>query len=180
MKSNKKNFYLDHAKNGQFKDLNDCLRQHVYVSLQKVGQFPCPMCQVDENTGQVFSSHHRNGGEEAGELDQQGIISNLIGKNIDNSLYFDTYEMLRAHIIDSHPKFNVDNYFVCKQCGQVFLNRYKLSCHLFNVHSGKRKRRSSTASGKVPPNKVIILGQTNNYGQLAHPSASFNANDVRN
>lgn len=136
----------DHAKLGQFKDLNDCLQRHVCVSLQKVGQFPCPMCQVDEQTGAVFTTQAATTRDASAAFDQQAVIASLIDKNMDNSLYLDTYEQLRAHILDTHPKFNADAYFVCRQCGQVFLNRYKLSCHLFNVHSGKRKRRSAAAT----------------------------------
>lgn len=168
--------------------MNDCLRRHVYVTLQKVGQYPCPMCQVDESTGQVYTAANTQSGTDS--FDQQSMIATLLGKNIDNSLYLDSYDMLRAHIAEAHPKFNMDNYFVCKQCGQVFLNRYKLSCHLFNVHSGKRKRRSTTAlaqqqqnAAAAGANKIFVMSNPNaatfslSHTQLAN--SSFNTNEVK-
>lgn len=146
----------DHSNQGAFKDLNDCIKQHVNVTPQKIGQFPCPLCQVDQITGDVLVLN---------EYDQETSISNLLNKNIDNSLYFDKYDELKEHITTNHTSFNIDNYFVCKQCGQVFLNRYKLSCHQFNVHSGKRKRRPKISNlngaNNVPQfniqNNMVIL-----------------------
>lgn len=135
----------DHAKLGTFQSLADSIRQHCLVTPQKIGQYPCPMCQVDgvSNDQPVINN-----------LDeQQAVIATFLSKNTDNSLYFDKYDDLKDHMTHSHPNFNIDYYFVCKQCGQVFLNRYKLSCHLFNVHSGKRKRRSSSSRA----NKLLAV-----------------------
>lgn len=153
--------------------MNDCLRQHVYVSPQKVGLFPCPMCQLDEQSGQVFSINSNEV-----NFDQQAVISNLIAKNIDNSLYFESYETLRRHVLDTHQQFNIENYFVCKQCGQVFLNRYKLSCHLFNVHSGKRKRRSKVLGASSTNNTLTLSNSSNNNNTQFINSSNFNHNEV--
>jgi hypothetical protein len=83
-----------------------------------------------------------------------------------------------------HPNFNIDStYFMCKQCGQVFQNRYKLSCHMFNVHSGKRKNRAKkTVATKTissitqdlnnnnnnDSNLVTHLTDNNNHNQQVH------------
>ncbi|RNA41658.1 gastrula zinc finger -like, partial [Brachionus plicatilis] len=125
----------DHLQLGTYKDLNDCLKLHVHITPQRIGQYPCPLCQIEPSTGSVLISH---------ELDQEISIQNLVSKNLDNSLFFDKYQDLVDHCSKSHPAFNMDTYFVCKTCGQVFLNRYKLSCHHFNVHSGKRKPRNKS------------------------------------
>ncbi|CAF0852318.1 unnamed protein product [Brachionus calyciflorus] len=125
----------EHLKLGTFRDLNDCLSQHILITPQKIGQYPCPLCQIDPLTGNIIIHN---------ELDQETCIQNLINKNLDNSLFFDKYEELSDHCSKNHPQFNMDMYFICKVCGQVFLNRYKLSCHHFNVHSGKRKPRSKS------------------------------------
>lgn len=121
-----------------FRNLNDIINQHVDVSEQKSG-FPCPLCQVDMNDSQKIISSNNN-------IDQNTSILNLINKNTDNYLYLDTYEELREHLLKRHTNFSPDSYFICKQCGQVFINRLKLSCHVFNVHSGKRKKRNSSSN----------------------------------
>ena len=123
----------DHIQLGTYKDLNDCLKLHVNITPQRIGQYPCPLCQIDSITGSVLTSN---------EPDQELSIQNLINKNLDNSLFFDKYDDLVDHCSKSHSSFNMDTYFLCKICGQVFLNRYKLNCHHFNVHSGKRKPRN--------------------------------------
>ena len=145
----------DHKPLPNFKSLTDVMKQYVDIEPQKQG-FPCALCQFDPNGNLILASCEPE--------QQQNIILGLLNKNTDNYLYLDTYEQLKEHASLSHPNFNMDSYFVCKQCGQVFINRYKLSCHLFNVHSGKRKRRPR-----------VNKGDKSNTADLLKLSA-FNAN----
>jgi len=116
------------------------MKQHVTITPQRVG-FPCPFCTTESDQQPSETSR-----------------SNLSGdKNPDDYLFLPTYESLKVHCQEAHPNFNIDGYFICQQCGQVFQNRYKLSCHLFNVHSGKRKsraRKTSTDPGGTGKNKL--------------------------
>lgn len=120
------------------------MKQFVEVTPQKLG-FPCPLCQFDEGNNLI-------------RHDQTQVFVNDASKNMDSYLFLDTYEHLKTHILLNHAKFDIDSYFICKQCGQVFINRYKLSCHLFNVHSGKRKRRPTAASKLLANNSKIENG----------------------
>jgi hypothetical protein len=162
----------DHAQLGTFQCLTDSIKQHCLVTPQKIGQFPCPLCQHDINNPDLVIQT-----ESPAASDQQAVISNFLNKNTDNSLYFDKFEELREHVVKVHPSFSMDNYFVCKQCGQVFLNRYKLSCHLFNVHSGKRKRRS-VASSLLNRNKINVASFMNLSNQIQmHQQSALSGSD---
>jgi hypothetical protein len=179
----------DHAKLSTFQSLQDSIKQHCFVTPQKIGQYPCPMCQIipGENGQQDILL--------VSNMDQKTCIDNFINKNTDNCLYFDKYDDLCQHVEKTHGQnvFNMDSYFICKQCGQVFMNRYKLSCHLFNVHSGKRKRKSTIqtsltlnpkTSNKIkssalstssfinygnlqPQNQILLLNTENNKKQFS-------------
>ena len=128
----------DHKPLPSFKSLTDVMKQYVDIEPQKQG-FPCALCQFNPNGNLTVASCEPE--------QQQNVILGLLNKNTDNYLYLDSYEQLKEHAALNHPDFSMDSYFVCKQCGQVFINRYKLSCHLFNVHSGKRKRRPRVNKG---------------------------------
>ena len=99
------------------------------------------------------------------------MASDVAGKNMDSYLFLDSYDDLKTHMLRNHPQFDVDSYFICKQCGQVFINRYKLSCHLFNVHSGKRKRRPTAASKLLlaKGENGLIVATGNGQTQFASP-----------
>lgn len=114
----------DHEPLSGFKCLIDVMKTHVHVTPQKVG-FPCPLCHLDENNNQVVTA----------------CLEGINEKKTEYFLYFDSYSELNEHLVNKHTDLDVNSYFICKNCGQVFQNRYKLSCHLFNVHSGKRKSR---------------------------------------
>ncbi len=134
----------EHKPLANFKNLSDVMKQYVEVTPQKLG-FPCPLCQFDDNNNLITQNQ------------TQILANDVAGKNMDNYLFLDTYEHLKTHIIMNHSKFDLDSYFICKQCGQVFINRYKLSCHLFNVHSGKRKRRPTAASKLLAKNENGLM-----------------------
>ena len=91
----------------------------------------------------------------------------------DSLLYFANYDELRGHVVAHHPHYPIDSYIICKQCGQVFINRYKLSCHVFNVHSGKRKnyKRPSAAASAA----AASLNSNNNNNQNSNNNQHNNS-----
>ena len=138
----------EHGPLSNFKTLNDIMRMHIEITPQKLG-FPCPLCEIVADENLILH-----------EQSPDVAIQRLLMNNSGNFLYLDSYDELKAHVTNKHPLFNIDLYFICKQCGQVFQSRYKLSCHLFNVHSGKRKNRkrliSSAARVFINDNKSEI------------------------
>ena len=164
----------DHKPLPNFKNLSDVMKQYVEVTPQKLG-FPCPLCRFDESNNLI--TH---------QSDQVFSINDLVGKNMDNYLFLDTYEHLKSHVLLNHSKFDLDSYFICKQCGQVFINRYKLSCHLFNVHSGKRKRRPTVASKLLAnknENRMILVNSNGQQQFITGPSlgnSEWNINETIN
>ena len=121
----------DHGPLNNFKSLNDIMKIHIEITPQKLG-YPCSLCELERSTGNFIVSDNQSASD---------AIERIIRNNSNDFLYFESYNELRSHMASEHPLFNIDSYFICKQCGQVFQSRYKLSCHLFNVHSGKRKNR---------------------------------------
>jgi hypothetical protein len=159
----------DHKPLPNFKNLSDVMKQYVEVTPQKLG-FPCPLCQFDSSNNLITQ---RGDDGEA----QMFVANDLAGKNMDNFLFLDTYEHLKTHVLINHTKFDLESYFICKQCGQVFINRYKLSCHLFNVHSGKRKRRPTVASKLLAnknDNRMMLLNNSAQPQQFVAGSSMVN------
>lgn len=130
----------EHQPLNEYKDLNDVMKPHVDVSPQKSG-FPCPLCQLDQNNNLILSND----------------LESINDKKLEDNLYFERFDDLKEHCINKHTNLDINSYFICKICGQVFQNRYKLSCHSFNVHSGKRKSRKkqlTSLQNKTPDLKL--------------------------
>jgi hypothetical protein len=133
----------------QFSDLNDCMKLYVEIKPLKIGLYPCPLCFMVDPINQPNHVVYYNQPHQLNDYDKQ----------TDNLIYLNTYEELREHLTQKHPDFNPDSFIICKQCGQVFINRYKLSCHVFNVHSGKRKPRAKKST--LSSNNDIPIVSTN-------------------
>ena len=58
--------------------------------------------------------------------------------------YLETYESLEEHCKSLHKDFNMSAYFICRQCGQLFRNIYKLKAHNSNVHGKKKTKLPQT------------------------------------
>ena len=134
----------EHGQLVNFKNLYDVMRLHVVMVPLKTG-FPCPLCP------------ERPGADEFN-----------MNRCMEDNLFFDNYELLQQHVHAMHPKFNLDSYFICKQCGNLFQTRYKLSCHLFNVHSGKRKNRKK----KTKPTVAMECGSGSKLTNEFHSQSS--------
>ena len=142
----------------QFSDLNDCMKLYVEVKPLKLGLYPCPICFVVDPINQPNHVVYNSEPHQLVDFDKQA----------DNLIYLNTYEELREHLLQKHPDFNPDSFIICKQCGQVFVNRYKLSCHVFNVHSGKRKPRAkkSALASSNDINKIAATASISNSKRL--------------
>ncbi len=143
----------EHQPLSQFKNFNDVMQSHVNVSHQKIG-FLCPLCQIDQ------TNNNDNDQTLIIVSDDLNSINDI--KKSENYLYFSTYDELKEHITAKHTNLDINTYFICKNCGQNFQNRYKLSCHLFNVHSGKRKSRKKQPILTIKTNETQLFNNNNN------------------
>lgn len=116
-----------------YNSLHDIMSLHVEVTQKKFG-FSCPFCKIDYTSKNMITDTVNN---------------NLKGDNdTNNYLYFNSYSDLESHFISSHESVSIKTYCICKHCGHVFQSRYKLSSHIFNVHSGKKKSKKTLAIKK--------------------------------
>ena len=66
-----------------------------------------------------------------------------------DNYYLETYELLKEHINSFHSGFELESYFICKECGRLFRNARKLKLHIYNVHSGKRKSQTTKTGNQI-------------------------------
>ena len=92
-----------------------------------------------------------------------------------DNYYLQTYDLLHEHCKAQHNDFNLEAYFFCKQCGQLFRNNYKLKAHIFNVHSGKKKAKLTTDNLTSETDNAIAYSDANKT--IDNKTVTFNMNE---